>query len=380
MSDRRALWVSTSMSTKGGIATYVRDMRRTELWAQWNISHIATHRDGSAVAKVAAFLSGATRFIAEMVRRRPDVVHLHTSANASFVRKCALFWLSRLMHVPVVVHVHASDFPGFFERSPQPIRRVISATLTHADLVIALGDALAQKLQSMAPAARIVAIPNAVRLAQRVTQPTQGAPVRAVFLGRIGERKGTFRLLQAWAELTRDPAFRTAAGYPLATLTIAGDGEVERARWRIEELRVEESVVLSEWLSPEAVGNLLDSAHILVLPSRNEGQPMAVLEAMARGLCVVASDVGGLAEMIGDGAGVVVPPDDVSAIASALRLVVHDADLRARIGAAAHARVEDRFDVHSTSRRIGALYAQVSDRYSAQREPILIGHTEETLP
>ncbi len=108
-------------------------------------------------------------------------------------------------------------------------------------------------------------------------------------------------------------------------------------------------------------GELLDRAQVLVLPSRIEGQPMAVLEAMARGLCVIASDVGGLPEMIGGGCGVLVSPDDIEAIAAALRLVVHDHELRARYGAAAYARVEDQFDVrtvaagstHSTARCLG---------------------------
>ena len=86
---------------------------------------------------------------------------------------------------------------------------------------------------------------------------------------------------------------------------------------------------------------LLDRDQVLVLPSRTEGQPMAVLEAMARGLCIIASDVGGLSEMIGGGCGVIVPPDDVESIAAALRLIVYDDELRARYGAAAYTQVEN---------------------------------------
>ena len=188
---------------------------------------------------------------------------------------------------------------------------------------MALGDAWATRLRVIAPTARITVIPNAVRPRRRVTQPAPGEPVHVVFLGRIGDHKGAFRLLDAWAELARDPDF-DAGRRKVATLTIAGDGEVERARRRIRELRLEDTVELREWLSESDVGELLDRAQVLVLPSRNEGQPMAVLEAMARGLCIIASDVGGLPEMIGGGCGVIVPPDDIEAIAAALRLVVDD--------------------------------------------------------
>lgn len=87
---------------------------------------------------------------------------------------------------------------------------------------------------------------------------------------------------------------------------------------------------------------------------------MAVLEAMARGLCVIASDVGGLPEMIGDGCGILIPPEDTEAIVAALRLAVHDHELRARYGGAAYARAENLFDIFAVQRRLDALYREVS--------------------
>jgi glycosyltransferase involved in cell wall biosynthesis len=87
---------------------------------------------------------------------------------------------------------------------------------------------------------------------------------------------------------------------------------------------------------------------------------MSVLEAMARGLCVVASDVGGLPEMIGDGCGVLVPPDDVEKLTDALRHVIFDGDLRAQYGAAANARMAAKFDVRTVWRQLDALYCEVS--------------------
>jgi glycosyltransferase involved in cell wall biosynthesis len=348
MPERRALWASTE--APGGIATYVRVMQQTPLWTDWNIRHIVTHRDGSAAAKVAAFARGALVIIAELIRRRPGVVHLHAASDTSFIRKAILLWISRLAGVPVVLHMHGSNFQVYYENSPRAIRALIRATLCRASAVVALGETRAAWLRAVAPDARITAIPNAVRPAERSVQPAPGKPVGVVFLGLIGDRKGTFRLLDAWARL----------GQEAATLTIAGDGEVERARRRIQELHLEDSVEVREWLSESDVCDLLHRAQVLVLPSHHEGQPMAVLEAMARGLCVVASDVGGIPEMVGDGCGVLVSADDIEAIAAALKLVICDHELRAQYGAAAYARVADQFDLGTVWRRLDALYSEVS--------------------
>jgi glycosyltransferase involved in cell wall biosynthesis len=359
VAERRAIWVSTSTQTRGGIATYVREFQRTPLWNDWNIRHVSTHRDGSKVAKLTAFFRGALLFVVELVWRRPEVIHLHSSADASFIRKAFLLWISQPLRVPVIVHMHGSNFEDYFQNSPSPIRRVIGRTLSQATAVIALGEVWADRLRCIAPAARIAVIPNAVPAARRIEQPSQGEPVHVVFLGRIGERKGTFTVLDAWAKLLAANDFGTDPSN-IATLTIAGDGEVSKARQRIRDLALDEVVTVREWLSPEEVADLLDRAHVLILPSRNEGQPMAVLEAMARGLCIISSDVGGLAEMVGGGCGLIVPPDDVDAIAGALSLAIHDAELRSKTGAAAHARFSEKFDLDTVAGRIDTLYREIT--------------------
>jgi glycosyltransferase involved in cell wall biosynthesis len=359
MAERTALWVSTSTQTRGGIAAYVREMQDTRLWTDWNIRHVVTHRDGSQAAKCGVFAGGTMRFILELIRHRPTVVHLHASTRGSFVRKAVLFWISRPTRTPVVMHMHGSGFQSYYENSPRLLQAIIRATMSRVSAFVALGEVWATRMRMLVPAARILAIPNAVTLGERISQPGIGEAVRVVFLGRIGDHKGAFALLDAWAELAHDARF-SAAGKRAATLTMAGDGEVERARDRVTELGIDDTVEVHDWLSESEVAKLLDHAHVLVLPSRNAGQPMAVLEAMARGLCVVATDVGGIPEMIGAGCGVLVPADDTAKLAAALQLVVRDHEFRTERGSAAYQRVKDQFDVAEVSRRLDALYREVT--------------------
>ena len=354
MTRRRVLWVSTSTETRGGVSTYVRTMQQTPLWDEWGIRHIATHRDGSVAARLAAFVRGAGSFLWELTVRRPHLVHLHMASYGSFARKSVLGWASRLARVPLVIHVHGGEFHNFYERSPRLLRAYIRATLNRAGVVIALGETWERRLEQIAPRARIAVVPNAVSPRTPVAQPDPGEPVHVLFLGEISDHKGAFPLIDAWRNLVD-----ASPEGPGAHLVMAGGGAVERARGRIEVLGLEDHVEVLGWVAPAQVDDLLRSSQILVLPSRMEGQPMAVLEAMANGLCVIATDVGGIPDLVDADCGVLIPVNDVGALTTTLRYVIGNHGERSRLGVQALCRVRERFDVDVTWKSLDALYRQV---------------------
>ncbi len=351
MSHRRALWVSTSLETRGGISSFVRVMRETPLWARWQVRHVATHRDGSVGGKLMTFARGSASIVWELLVHRPDVMHVHMSSHGSFARKSLVAWTGRLARVPVVIHVHGSEFESFHDRSPRLLQRYISATLDSASVVVALGETWAKRLTTIAPRADVVIVPNAVTPRTQTPQPRDGDPVEVLFLGFIGDRKGAFTLIDAWALL------RSAAqGRVQARLTLAGDGAVQQARDRVRRLGLVDEVRVLGWASAPQTEQLLRSSQVLVLPSRSEGQPMAILEAMAHGLCVVVTDVGGISDMVDPSCGVLVSVGDEEALASALGGVIDDHARRERLGAAALQRVRERFDADVAWRTMDAMY------------------------
>jgi glycosyltransferase involved in cell wall biosynthesis len=182
-----------------------------------------------------------------------------------------------------------------------------------------------------------------------------------VFLGEVGERKGTFVLLEAWAKLLAHP------GAPPARLTIAGDGEVDRARNLVSSKNIDASVDVRGWLSETDVAALLADAQVLVLPSLHEGQPMAILEAMSRGICIIASNVGGIPEMLGESGGILIDPDDEEALLRALLRVVSDDGARSQYGAGALDRVRGEFNIDTAADRIDKLYRLVVRRRNPRR-------------
>ncbi|TWF78969.1 glycosyltransferase involved in cell wall biosynthesis [Pseudonocardia hierapolitana] len=353
----RVLCVSTSLDTRGGIASYVRTIRGTPLWTRWQTHHVVTHRDGSRARKIGTFASAVPRYLRTLAGVRPDLVHLHMSSAGSFFRKAALFWIARAFRVPVLVHIHSGRFDRFHDRLPAPLRWAVRSMLTQAAVVVTLGEGWAARISRIAPRARVEILPNAVVVPEPAPPPADG-PLSVVFLGAICEAKGAFSLLEAWAKLAAEWDGRIPV-----RLTLAGDRGVDDARRTIADLGIEGSAEVLDWLPASEVAALLASADVFVLPSRSEGQPMSVLEAMAHGLCVVASGVGGIPELVEDGrSGLLVPPDDVGSLGNALRRVVGDRDLRERLGGAARRRVLSEFDVDVIWRRLDALYLEVIER------------------
>lgn len=181
------------------------------------------------------------------------------------------------------------------------------------------------------PAERIiVALPGCDRPADAPNVARRrGGTVRALCAAQWIPRKGILTLVEAWRRL----------GPANATLTLAGETDIDPpyaglVRAALAELT---SVTVAGALDQAALTRAYASADLFVLPSRSEGYGMVYAEALAHGLPIVACDVGPVPEVVGE-AGLLVAPDDPSALAGALGLLIGDAALRARLASAAHER------------------------------------------
>lgn len=265
-------------------------------------------------------------------RLRPDIVHAHSSKVGVLGRVAA--WLAR---VPVrVFTVHGWSFAaygGVAGRLYLWIERLVRPLTT---AVVCVAEATREQgvaARACDPAHAVV-IHNAVDVTSFGAPAEAPGPVWIVSVGRFAYPKDFSTLLDA-LELV-------AAGY---RAMLVGDGprladvsaglQARGLSGRVELLGARGDVA-----------DVLVRADVFVLSSLSEGFPVSILEAMAAGLPVVATDVGGVAEAVADGeTGILVPPADPDALAAALAWLVADADLRRRLGAAGRARALRLFDV-----------------------------------
>lgn len=176
--------------------------------------------------------------------------------------------------------------------------------------------------------------------------PSAPLEPRLAAVGRLIPIKGFDVLLRAFAA--------ARAEVPGLTLEIAGDGPLA------ESLRAQapEGVAFLGRVSPAEP--VLERAAVVVVPSRGEGFGMVALEAMERGRAVVASSVGGLPELVAAGeTGLLVPPEDADALATAILQLVRDPQRARAMGAAGRRRMLERFDEESAADGVEAVYRDV---------------------
>lgn len=344
--------LGTSLETQGGVAAVVSTLRAGGLFERNGVEYIATHRDGGIATKMLTALAGWMRYIGRLMGGRVALVHVHMASRASFWRKLLFLLPAFSLRVPVLLHLHGAEFREFYGRESSPfVQRLIRFVFERASRVVVLSSGWREWVQDQFPEARVFVIYNPVALPEYSPDAVRDSD-SLLFLGRLGERKGTFDLIEALARLA--PAF------PNVKLLLGGDGELDAVQARATALGVAANVETLGWVRGEDKHALLARASIYVLPSYNEGLPVSVLEAMAAGLPVVSTPVGGVPEAVADGVeGYLVQPGDVAALSERLERLLSDSDLRHRMGVAARQKVEKYFSVEIIVPQIEEIYQEL---------------------
>jgi glycosyltransferase involved in cell wall biosynthesis len=292
-------------------------------------------------------LAGLYELTRLLRRERPDILHA-SSSKAGVLGRLAGFFA----RVPVrIFTVHGWAFAahsGFSSRLYRWLDRLVEP-LTTVTICVSERERAAGLAAGTCARERTVVIPNAVDVegAPR-SRPVERERPLILAVGRLKAPKDFPTLIRALGDLRPD-SFEAV---------IVGDGpDRPRLEEEIETLGLTGPVRLAG--ERRDVPELLAAADVFVLPSVSEGLPVSVLEAMAAGLPVVASRVGGVPEQVSDGqTGLLVEPGDPNALAAALARLIAEPSLRRRLGAAGRARAEQAFDLDPFRRAHVELYSR----------------------
>lgn len=373
LSDRiGAVYLVTpgGLTAKGGIGRMVDYIHRT-----WNVPGapmvvVDSYGPGPKYLMPFYFLACVLRILAAAAAGKIGLLHIHMSERLSVLRKGTLVHLGKAFGIPVVLHLHGADFADYCRSLPEPRLQKVRSMVGKADAVVTLGkfwhDFVRDELH--VDPQRITILHNAVPGPEAVAERTN-TPCRFLFLGVVCERKGVPTLLSALAE----PRMAQLDW----TMDIAGNGEVDFYKSEAVRLGIEHRVRFLGWIDEHGAKRLLEQSDVLVLPSRNEGLPMAILEAMAYGLPIVSTPVGSIADAVINGEnGFLTPVGDGKSLAAALSSLARDAPLRRRMGACARQRYLDMFNITAFNVRLAEIFRRSKKRLPVSTIEVVTGGKE----
>lgn len=284
----------------------------------------------------------------------------------------AVVWLlKKIFRIPYVISLRGGDVPGFrpydfhlYHKLLSPLLRVI---WKNASAIVANSAGLRDLALKFDSRFEIPIIPNGVDLREYNTDERGWSPPRLLSVGRLVHQKGLDLAMRALAGLPR--TLRERVNGSVRGLKdiewewrIAGDGpQMDMLKSLAKELGIDARVIFLGWQSHEELVECYKQSNLFLFPSRHEGMPNVVLEAMASGLPVIASRIAGNEELVMDGeTGILFPSEDVGLLHVALKQLLNDSALRQKMGSASRQRVEEHYSWENTAKQYALLLEQLT--------------------
>lgn len=337
---------------KGGMAAVMRDLLDSSLAERYRLEPIVTWGGFQPASRLWVFGRALVSLAIWCLRPGKRLVHIHSAVRGSLYRKSVCVFLVRMLRRPVVVQVHGGpgDAEAFAARLG-PIRRLfIRRGLGAANRVLAVSTESARTMERCFGVAGVGVIPNAAPTVPARLAESVAAEPHVLYMGGFENPvKGGEALVAALEHC--------AGELGGVCFELGGPGEPSAAlRDRLAGAR---NVRWIGWLDQVAKAEALGRCSLFVLPSLSEGLPVALLEAMAWGRAIVATRVGGVPDVVGDGVEArIVPPGDPVVLAEAIRELMRDPEARLSLGRAARRRALS-LNEDEVCGRLDALYREL---------------------
>ena len=323
------------------VADYLIQAQAPDRMGSARLRPLDTRGGGSAMSSSLILVTAVLRIIFGRLGGRLAGVHVNMAERLSLFRKAVIIAACRGLGVPVVLHLHAAQFPAFFRALPQPLQALTRWIFSLPACVIVLGETARSFVEDElnVPHEKIEVITNGVPEPELQTESVREPGLQhLLFLGNLTERKGVSDLLGALAR----PGFDRSR----LQVTFAGGGDVRGYRAKANELGIGAFGEFIGWAEQAQVQRLLARTSVLVLPSYDEGLPLVILEALASSVAVVWSPVGEIPSVLHDELDVCfTPAGDVARLASTLQRVLYEPGLMDRLASNGRSLYQTRFSM-----------------------------------
>lgn len=308
----KVLFLGVSLKTKGGMTAvlvsykkYIDGMRFIPTWKLGNKFVKACY-----AARALVKTWWLCRFDHSI-----KIVHIHGAANASFYRCRMFIKIAKKFGKKVILHEHAADFVEFFNTADD--KASIVETINDCDCLIVLSNSWKDYFASIGvEESKIHVLNNIVSPPEAEYKPHNDGKLHLMYMGEISNRKGAFDLLQAVSD--NEKFFKDKLLLRMGGNEVDGD-----IRTYIKERGLNGFVSYEGWISGQKKIDCLTWEDVYILPSYNEGLPVAILEAMSYSHPVISTPVGGIPEVVKNGEnGILVQPGNTEEITKAIKLYI----------------------------------------------------------
>jgi glycosyltransferase involved in cell wall biosynthesis len=344
--------IGPDLAAPGGMSAVATSYRDAGMFERERVQYVSTYCSPGIATQLKVMVSATRTCLTLFVLRRVRLLHAHSASRGSFWRKSFFCLIAEAFGVPYILHIHSGEFPVFYSQECSSLAQWwVRRVLRLAAAVVLLTPRLHVIFEAIEPAARFRVLPNPVRVPP-LGKDQRSQRTRVLFLGRMRQKKGVFDLVAATALVQRD--------VPGVECVLAGDGDLDAVREAARRCGLEGRVTLPGWVAGKEKDETLARADVFVLPSYFEGLPVGVLEAMAHGVPIVATNVGGIPDVVSHGVhALLVEPGDVEALAKAIASLLMNRGMADRLRHNAYERAKSVYSEETVMSQLESIYLEV---------------------
>lgn len=352
--NKRVLIIGPSISrSKGGMATVIEGiMTDSKLNSKHSIDVHESYSDGNIIYRLIFSIIAYIRFI--FIYHKYNLFHIHMASYGSTFRKGYYIRFLNKRNKKIILHIHGAEYLMFYNNLSENKKRKVEKIWLNSDVVISLSDKWKAQFENIFRHKNIIAINNGIDTEQYEAGECSVEEVRNkfLFLGRIGRRKGAYDIVSAVENLSKI--------YPDILVYMAGDGEINQIKSLIKKKNLDNNIKVMGWINFGNKIELLKKVSTVLLPSYNEGLPMAILEGMASGKAIISTNVGGIPELVENNInGLIINPGDIGALCKSISKIMDDEEFVKRCSINNIKKIESQFSRKKMHENISILFNNI---------------------